>query len=45
MKEQLNEIPCVVGTHAATKALKNGDKILIDMNAGIIHKKHSKEEK
>ncbi len=30
--------PCIVGTKIATKALKNGDKISIDANKGIIKK-------
>ncbi|HBG81570.1 TPA: hypothetical protein DDW69_01890 [candidate division CPR2 bacterium] len=32
------KIPCVVGTHTATKALKNGNKILIDLNSGTVQK-------
>lgn len=30
-------IPCIVGTHKATKVIKTGDKILVDANNGIIH--------
>ncbi len=30
-------IPCIVGTGNATKILKNGRKILIDANKGIIY--------
>jgi len=31
-------IPCVVGTDIATKILKNGDKIEIDIRQGKINK-------
>lgn len=31
-------IPCVVGTRVATKTLKDGDKIIVDANRGIITK-------
>lgn len=31
-------IPCLVGTHLATKFFKNGDKILVDANNGFVKK-------
>ena len=30
------KIPCIIGTNMATKALKNGDKVEVDANKGII---------
>jgi len=31
-------IPCIVGTHHATKSLKDGDEVEIDGNAGFVRK-------
>lgn len=31
-------IPCVIGTKIATKVLKDGDKVLVDADKGIIKK-------
>lgn len=31
-------IPCIVGTHIATQALKNGDMIEVDANKGVVRK-------
>jgi len=31
-------IPCIVGTHCATKLLKDGDKVEVDADAGIVRK-------
>ncbi len=31
-------IPCVIGTKIATKWLKDGDKIEVDANTGIVRK-------
>lgn len=30
------DIPCIIGTKVATKVLKNGDRIEIDTNAGLV---------
>ncbi len=32
------QIPCVVGTKIATKALKDGETVEVDANKGIVHK-------
>lgn len=37
VSRELN-IPCIVGTKIATKALKDGDKIEVDANKGIVRK-------
>lgn len=31
-------IPCIVGTHCATKLLQNGDKVEVDADGGIVRK-------
>ncbi len=31
-------IPCIVGTHNATRIFKDGDRILVDANTGIVKK-------
>ncbi|MEK7557337.1 MAG: PEP-utilizing enzyme [Patescibacteria group bacterium] len=31
-------IPCIIGTKVATKALKNGDRVVVDANSGIVKK-------
>ncbi len=31
-------IPCIVGTHIATKVLKDGDKVMVDATKGIVEK-------
>jgi pyruvate,water dikinase len=31
-------IPCIVGTHYATRVLKDGDMVEVDANAGIVKK-------
>ncbi len=30
-------IPCVVGTHKATKLLKNGQKVMVDGDEGVVY--------
>ncbi len=37
ISRELN-IPCVIGTQIATKALKNGDKVEVDADKGIVKK-------
>lgn len=32
------KIPCIVGTHIATHSLKNGDRVEVDANKGIVRK-------
>ena len=32
-------VPCIVGTHFATRLIKNGDKIEVDANKGVVRKK------
>jgi len=32
------KIPCIIGTSRATQFIKNGEKIEVDANAGIIKK-------
>jgi len=36
VSRELN-IPCVIGTKIATKVLKDGDKVKVDANKGIVH--------
>ena len=31
-------IPCIVGSHNATRIFKDGDRILVDANTGIVKK-------
>lgn len=38
-------IPCIIGTKVATKVLKNGDRIEIDTNAGLVKIVHEAKKK
>jgi len=31
-------VPCIVGTKIATQALKDGDKVEVDANKGVVRK-------